>query len=154
MPGPGPFFSLRWSVIAIRVISTLCLMITLTGLLQCGQRVENEASELKMASLKMIRVQCGQLPMLFWSSLSIVLFRGALLPTRYWITVDPFRLAIKASACKERFMCYSGPGLRYPRSWLINNRHYPGSTTSRTIERANLGVIHCRSPFRIIHGPL
>ncbi len=35
--------------------------------------MENEASELKMASLKMILVQCGQLPMLF-SSLSIVVF--------------------------------------------------------------------------------
>ena len=32
--------------------------------------MENEASELKMASLKMILVQCGQLPML----LSIVVF--------------------------------------------------------------------------------
>lgn len=32
--------------------------------------MENEASELKIASLKMILVQCGQLPML----LSIVVF--------------------------------------------------------------------------------
>ena len=72
MPGPGPFFELRSSVTAISLISTLCLIITFTGLLQCGQRVENEASELKMASLKMILVQCGQLPM--FSSLSIVVF--------------------------------------------------------------------------------
>ncbi len=72
MPEPGPFFGLRSSVTAISLISTLCLMITFTALLQCGQRVENEASELKMASLKMILVQCGQLPM--FSSLSIVVF--------------------------------------------------------------------------------
>jgi len=57
-PGPVPIFlGLRSSCTAIKVISTLCLMITRTALLQCGQRVENEASELNTASLKMIFVQ-------------------------------------------------------------------------------------------------
>ena len=97
MPGPGPFFGLRSLCTAISVISTLCLMITFTALLQCGQRVENEASELKTASLKMILVQCGQLPM--FSSLSIVVFpEGVCCQPDLYVSV---RLAIEAQTSKN-----------------------------------------------------
>ena len=75
--------------------------------------MENEASELKMASLKMILVQCGQLPM--FSSLSIVVFPEVVC-CQPDLLVGSRSIGNRGSNFKERFMCHSGPGLRYPRS--------------------------------------